>query len=118
MVTEFGMSEELGPLRFGQPQGEVFLGRDLTTRPNYSDDIAARIDAEIRRLVEHAHRVAREILDANRDVLDFLAAELISQETLEVERVQEIFAAVQPFTGAGTGRASAAAASDVTRRTQ
>jgi cell division protease FtsH len=113
MVTEFGMSEELGPLRFGQSQGEVFLGRDFSSRPDYSDEIAARIDAEVRRLVEHAHRCAREILEANRDTLDRLADELIAHETLEVERVQELFAGVEPFTGVGSGRASAAAAADV-----
>ena len=66
MVTEFGMSDALGPLRLGQPQGEVFLGRDFNTTPDYSDEIAARIDAEVRRLVEGAHGVAREILETNR----------------------------------------------------
>ena len=66
MVTEFGMSEALGPLRLGQPQGEVFLGRDFNTTPDYTDEVAARIDAEVRRLVEGAHRVAREILETNR----------------------------------------------------
>jgi cell division protease FtsH len=119
MVTEFGMSEELGPLRFGQSQGEVFLGRDFSNRPDYSDEIAARIDAEVRRLVEHAHRCAREILESNRETLDRLADELIAHETLDVERVQQLFAGVQPFNGVGTGRASAAAANDVSdpRRT-
>jgi cell division protease FtsH len=112
MVTEFGMSEELGPLRFGQPQGEVFLGRDFTTTPDYSDEVAARIDAEVRRLVEDAHRVAREILEANREVLDALAVELVADETLEVERVQELFAGVEPFTGVSRGRPSAAAVTE------
>ena len=119
MVTEFGMSEELGPLRFGQSHGEVFLGRDFSSRPDYSEEIVARIDSEVRRLVEHAHRVAREILEANVDTLHRLAEELVQYETLEVDRVQEMFSGVEPFTGTGTGRASAAAASDVptSRRT-
>jgi cell division protease FtsH len=112
MVTEYGMSEELGPLRLGQPEGEVFLGRDFNTTPDYSDEVAARIDAEVRRLVEDAHSVAREILDTNRQVLDDMASELIDHETLEVERVQAIFSTVEPFTGSGVGRPSAAAASD------
>ena len=112
MVTEFGMSEELGPLRFGQPRGEVFLGRDFTTTPDYSESVAARIDAEVRRLVEDAHRVAREILESNREVLDALAAELVAVETLDVDRVQEVFAPVQPFTGSGLGRVAAAAANE------
>jgi cell division protease FtsH len=116
MVTEFGMSEELGPLRFGHSHGEVFLGRDFASQPDYSDEIAARIDSEIRRLVEHAHRVAREILEGNRDVLERLADELVAHETLEVDRVQEMFAGVEPFTGSGTGRGTAAAATDVPTR--
>jgi cell division protease FtsH len=114
MVTEYGMSDELGPLRLGQPQGEVFLGRDFNTTPDYSDEVAARIDGEVRRLVEGAHGVAREILETNRQVLDAMASELIDHETLEVERVQAIFSTVEPFTGSGVGRPSAAAASDST----
>jgi len=104
MVTEFGMSDELGPLRFGQPHGEVFLGRDFTNTPDYSEVVAARIDAEVRKLVEDAHGVAREILEANRAVLDELAAELVADETLEVERVQQLFVGVQPFASRGSGR--------------
>jgi hypothetical protein len=57
--------------------------------------------------------MAREIIEANRDVLDHLAAELVEHESLDVDRVQELFASVQPFTGAGLGRASTAAASEV-----
>ena len=113
MVTEFGMSEELGPLRLGQPHGEVFLGRDFSSTPDYSEEIAARIDAEVRVLVEGAHRVANQILVDNRDVLDRLADELVAHETLDVGRVQEMFAGVEPFTGTGSGRGTAAAASDV-----
>ena len=63
MVTEYGMSDALGPMRFGQPQGEVFLGRDFGTTPDYSDEVAASIDGEVRRLIESAHDVAREILE-------------------------------------------------------
>ena len=90
----------------------MVLGRDLATTPDYSDAVAARIDAEVRRLVEDAHRVAREILEANRDVLDALVVALVADETIEVERVQQLFAGVEPFTGSGLGRVSAAAASD------
>jgi len=115
MVTEFGMSDELGPLRLGQPQGEVFLGRDFASTPDYSDEVAARIDSEVRRLLEQAHGVAREILETNRAVLDTLATELVENETLEVERVQAVFATVEPFTGSGSGRPSAAAATDAPR---
>jgi cell division protease FtsH len=117
MVTEYGMSESLGPVRFGQPHGEVFLGRDIGHSPDYSDEVAARIDGEVRRLLELAHDAARDILDTNRAVLDRLAADLIEHETLETERVQRILTDVRPWEGVvsdGTGRASAAAASDTT----
>ncbi len=106
------MSDELGPLRLGQPQGEVFLGRDFASTPDYSDDVAARIDGEVHRLVEHAHAIAREIIETNRAVLDRLAAELVERETCDVERVTEIFSSVEPFEGAGLGRPSRAAASE------
>jgi len=122
MVTEFGMSEALGPVRFGQPQGEVFLGRDLGHTPDYSDEIAANIDAEVRRLIESAHSRAGLILEANREVLDRLAGELIMHETLDTDRVQDIFAAVQPWTAGmpetGSGRVASAAATDAGAETK
>jgi len=95
MVTEYGMSDSLGPMRFGHPQGEVFLGRDFTSTPDYSDEVAATIDGEVRLLIDHAHDAARQVLADNRDVLDRLARELILHETLEAARVQELFADVR-----------------------
>ncbi len=115
MVTEYGMSDSLGPMRFGQPQGEVFLGRDLANSPDYSDEVAASIDAEVRRLIESAHNAARHILEVNRAVLDRLASDLIQHETLETDRVQQVFADVRPWDGTrseGAGRAASAAATD------
>jgi cell division protease FtsH len=115
MVTEYGMSESLGPMRFGQSQGEVFLGRDLGHSPDYSEEVAASIDAEVRRLIESAHNAARHILETNRAVLDRLASDLIEHETLETDRVQQVFADVRPWDGTrseGAGRAASAAATD------
>ncbi len=116
MVTEYGMSETLGPLRFGRPRGEVFLGRDLGHAPDYSEEVAAGIDGEVRRLIESAHERARAILETNRDVLDHLARELIAHETLDRERVQAIFHAVQAWApggeATGAGRAASAAATE------
>ena len=115
MVTEYGMSESLGPMRFGQTQGEVFLGRDLGHSPDYSDEVAASIDAEVRRLIESAHNDARHILETNRAVLDRLASDLIEHETLETDRVQQVFADVRPWDSIrsdGAGRAASAAATD------
>ncbi len=92
----------------------VIPGRDLATTPDYSDEVAARIDQEVRGLVEHARAVARHIIESNRAVLDRLAAELVERETVDVERVSEIFASVEPYGGAGLGRPSAVAVSDTT----
>ena len=95
MVTEFGMSDALGPMRFGQPQGEVFLGRDLHSTPDYSDEVAARIDAEIRELIEQAHRIARTLLADNRPALDRLVTVLLEKETVQADEVEEILAGVR-----------------------
>ncbi len=87
MVCEFGMSEKLGPLTLGQKQGEVFLGRDLVTHQDYSDQIAYEIDREVRRLVDEAYERARSILTENRSKLDLIAHTLIERETLEKEEL-------------------------------
>jgi cell division protease FtsH len=83
MVTEYGMSDTLGPLTLGQRQGEVFLGRDFATQPDYSDQVAFEIDSEVRRLIDEAHDEALEILQAERSKLDEIAAALIERETIE-----------------------------------
>jgi cell division protease FtsH len=103
MVTEYGMSDALGPMRFGHPQGEVFLGRDFTSTPDYSEEVAASIDAEVRALIEFAHGAANEVLTRNREILDALATELVRDETLEAERVQELFAHVEMWEGDSSG---------------
>jgi cell division protease FtsH len=117
MVTEFGMSTKLGPRRFGHPEGEVFLGRDFTSTPDYSEEIAASIDDEVRVLIDAAHEVARTILAENREALDDLAAALMEHETLEADDVLRVFGDVAPWTHqheAGGTRPSAVAASDHT----
>jgi hypothetical protein len=81
-------------MRFGHPQGEVFLGRDFTSTSDYSEEVAASIDREVRRLIDAAHAVALEVLSENRGILDRVAVELIEHETLEAERVQALFADV------------------------
>ena len=106
MVTEFGMSDELGPMRFGHPQGEVFLGRDFTSTPDYSEEVAASIDGEVRRLIDAAHAVALEVLSENRAILDRVAVELIEQETLEADRVQALFADVSMWDARTSGAAT------------
>jgi cell division protease FtsH len=83
MVTEFGMSDTIGPIRLGQAEHEVFLGRDYGQQANYSDEVAARIDAEVRVLIDQAHREAEAILREHRATLDRLAVALVDKETLD-----------------------------------
>ncbi|MGO4236283.1 ATP-dependent zinc metalloprotease FtsH [Pseudarthrobacter sp. YAF2] len=91
MVTEYGMSERVGAVRLGQGGGEPFLGRDAGHERNYSDQIAYVVDEEVRRLIEQAHDEAYEILTENRDILDFLALELLERETLNQAEIADIF---------------------------
>src|SRR5205823_4319403 len=83
MVTEYGMSDRLGPLTLGQKSGEVFLGRDFASHPDYSDQVAFEIDSEIRSLIDQAHDEALEILSEHKRSLDAIADALIEKETIE-----------------------------------
>jgi cell division protease FtsH len=94
MVTEFGMSDRIGPLTLGQKQHEVFLGRDFQSQPDYSDQVAFEIDDEVRTLIDEAHDEALEILQTNRQKLDELAGLLIERETLERDEVEAFLADV------------------------
>ncbi|MCK9250182.1 MAG: ATP-dependent zinc metalloprotease FtsH [Solirubrobacteraceae bacterium] len=83
MVMRFGMSERLGPRVFGHNQGQPFLGRDMASEPDYSDEIAREIDDEIRRIVESAHQVATDLLNEHREALDRISEILLRRETIE-----------------------------------
>jgi len=83
MVTEYGMSEKLGPLTFGHKQELVFLGREIGEQRNYSEEVARTIDEEVRRLISQAHETALRILRENKDKLVNVAKKLIEVETLE-----------------------------------
>jgi cell division protease FtsH len=91
MVTEYGMSDLIGPRTLGQKQGEVFLGRDWGSTPDYSDAVALEIDQEVRRLIDEAHDVALEILSEHRSRLDDLSELLVLRETLDREEVERFF---------------------------
>src|SRR4051794_6310063 len=94
MVTQFGMSARLGAIQLGQASGEVFMGRDMGHGRDYSEDVAASIDLEVRALIERAHDEAWEILVEYRDVLDALVLELLEKETLNQEQLATIFAPI------------------------
>jgi cell division protease FtsH len=106
MVTEYGMSDLLGPRQLGQKNGEVFLGRELGHQANYSEEVAASIDSEVRRLIDEAHQRAEAILTAHRATLDQLAAALVERETLDPPDLMAIIGALGPWvepSGAGGG---------------
>lgn len=90
MVTEYGMSETLGPLTFGHKQEEVFLGRDIAREPNYSPEVAFEIDKEVRKIVEESYNRAKQILEENREFLDMLAQLLIERETISSDELEKI----------------------------
>jgi cell division protease FtsH len=90
MVTEFGFSEKLGPLRYAENEEEVFLGHSVTQRKNVSDATAKIIDEEIRRVIDEGERTAREILTARLDELHALAKGLLEYETLSAEEIRRI----------------------------
>ena len=87
MVTEYGMTDELGPITYGRKTGPIFLGRDLAEERNYSEDIAGRIDETIRKIVDECYDHALTLLRESRDKLDLLVDNLLEYETLDQEQV-------------------------------
>jgi cell division protease FtsH len=92
MVTQYGMSDELGPIQYGRGNHQVFLGRDLGEDRNYSEEIAGKIDAEVRRIIDSCNAEARKILDDNWDKVERMANSLLEHETVETEEVLAILA--------------------------
>jgi len=90
MITEFGMSDELGPLTFGKKQEQVFLGRDIATDRNYSEAVAYSIDKEARRIIEGCYQKADQLLRENIDALHLIAQTLIEKETIDAEEFAEL----------------------------
>lgn len=94
MVMEYGMSDRLGPLRYGRPESQVFLGRDYTRGQEMSDEMAATIDDEIRKLITQAHEEARSIITTHKAALDRLVEVLLDRETVDANELSEVFADV------------------------
>ena len=92
MVTRFGMSDRLGPVALGRQNGNMFLGRDIMSERDFSEETAAAIDDEVRNLVDQAYRRAKEVLVGNRHVLDKLAEILVEKETVDSDELQELLA--------------------------
>jgi len=107
MVTQYGMTEAIGAIKLGADSSAPFMGRDYGHQRDYSENVAAVVDAEIRKLIEKAHHEAYEILEANRSILDEMVLQLLEKETLNKEEIAEIFAKVTawPKRPAWTGSA-------------
>jgi cell division protease FtsH len=90
MITEYGMSDELGPLTFGHRTDQVFLGRDINRDRNYSEDVAKAIDREIKNLIEQSYNKAKNILEQNRTKLNLIAEVLMDKETLEAPEFEKL----------------------------
>ena len=91
MVTKYGMSEAIGTITFGTGGGEVFLGRDLAQSKDYSEETAARIDEEVKRIIDKAYNTAREILSNNMDKLTAVAEKLLEKEKIDGDEFEAIF---------------------------
>jgi cell division protease FtsH len=93
MVTQYGMSEKLGPLIFGEKDELVFLGKEIGEQRNYSEEIARQIDHEVRRIVETAYEKAKILIQANRTKLEEIAQRLLKEETIDAQNFEAMFAA-------------------------
>src|SRR5882757_9441315 len=92
MVMRFGMSERLGPRVFGHDRGQPFLGREFSSEPDYSDEIAREIDDEIRRIVESAHQTAKSLLSEKSDQLERISKLLLERETIDAKEFAALLA--------------------------
>ncbi len=96
MVTRYGMSEELGPMVYGENEGEVFLGRSITTHKNLSDVTMQKVDGEIRRIIDEQYKLARKILTDSRDKVEAMTAALLEWETIDSDQIGDIMAGKPP----------------------
>jgi cell division protease FtsH len=96
MVTQWGMSDALGPMVYGEEEGEIFLGRSVTTHRNVSEATMQKVDAEIRRIIDEQYALARRLIEENRDKVEALAQALLEYETLDAEQIDDIMAGRPP----------------------
>jgi len=96
MVTDFGMSDSLGPRTFGHKEEMVFLGREISEQRDYSEKVAKQIDDEVHRIIQEAYDTAKKLVTGNKQKLIQLAEKLIAQETLEGEELETLFSETSP----------------------
>jgi cell division protease FtsH len=96
MVTQWGMSDALGPMVYGENEGEIFLGRSITTHKNVSETTMQKVDGEIRRIIDEQYQLARKLIEDNRDKVEAMAAALLEWESLDAEQINDIMAGRPP----------------------
>ena len=96
MVTEWGMSDALGPMVYGENEGEVFLGRSVTTHKNMSESTMRKVDAEIRRIIDQQYLVARRIVEDSRAKVEKMAKTLLEWETMDADQLKDIMEGREP----------------------
>jgi cell division protease FtsH len=90
MVTQWGMSDSLGPMVYGEEEGEIFLGRSVTTHKNVSEETMKMVDKEIRRIIDEQYTLARRLLEENRDKVEAMTATLLEWETIDADQINDI----------------------------
>ena len=96
MVTRYGMSDALGPMVYGENDGEVFLGRSVTTHKNMSETTMQQVDSEIRRIIDEQYALARKLLEENRDKVEAMTAALLELETIDADQINDIMEGKPP----------------------
>jgi cell division protease FtsH len=96
MVTQWGMSDALGPMVYGENEGEVFLGRSVTTTKNVSEATMQRVDAEIKKIIDERYGLARSLIEENREKVELMAQTLLEWETIDADQVNDIMDGRQP----------------------
>ena len=96
MVTQWGMSDALGPMVYGENEGEVFLGRSVTTHKNVSEATMQQVDKEIRRIIDQQYALARKLIEDNRDKIEVMAKTLLEWETIDAEQIEDIMQGKPP----------------------
>ena len=96
MVTQWGMSDALGPMVYGEEEGEIFLGRSVTTHKSVSDETLRKVDAEVRRIIDEQYSLARKLIEDNRDKVEAMTHALLQWETIDAEQIDDIMAGREP----------------------
>ena len=96
MVTQWGMSDSMGPMVYGENEGEVFLGRSVTTHQNMSEDTMKAVDKEVRRIIDEQYALARRLLEENRDKVEVMTKALLEWETLDSHQIDDIMSGRPP----------------------